>query len=149
MTSVQPRPKADQRRFAPFPLYWQPNRELWRYFIVNSELFGCEWRGSVADDAYEQVIVRKDKNPGYQGFFYTFPDAKEYSTKDLYRPHPTLPDHWVYYGRADNIIVFSNGEKLNPASIETIMMRHPAFSSRWNTPRARIPRSLSTVSCRQ
>jgi thioester reductase-like protein len=126
MTSVQPRPKADQRRFAPFPLYWQPNRELWRYFIVNSELFGCEWRGSVADDAYEQVIVRKDKNPGYQGFFYTFPDAKEYSTKDLYRPHPTLPDHWVYYGRADNIIVFSNGEKLNPASIETIMMRHPA-----------------------
>jgi len=70
------------------------------------------------------VIVRKDKDPGFQGFFYTFPDAKEYDTKDLYRPHPTLEDHWMYHGRSDNIIVFSNGEKLNPISIEDIMMDH-------------------------
>lgn len=69
--------------------------------------------------------MRKAKEPGYQGFFYTFPDAKEYRTKDLYKPHPTLPDHWIYQGRADNIIVFSNGEKLNPVSIEHIMMDHP------------------------
>lgn len=111
-------------RFTPFPIYWQPKPELWRYFIYNSELFGCEWRESAEEHAYEQVIVRKDKNPGCQGFFYTFPDAKEYRTKDLYKPHPSLPDHWIYHGRADNIIVFSNGEKLNPASIENIMMEH-------------------------
>lgn len=71
------------------------------------------------------MIVRKDKDPGYQGFFYTFPQAKEYSTKDLFKPHPSLPDHWIYHGRADNIIVFSNGEKLNPVSIEKTMMGHP------------------------
>ncbi|KAG7284581.1 hypothetical protein NEMBOFW57_010959 [Staphylotrichum longicolle] len=113
--------------FTPFPIYWQPKPELWRYFIYNSELFGCEWRESTEEHAYEQVIVRKDKNPGCQGFFYTFPDAKEYRTKDLYKPHPSLPDHWIYHGRADNIIVFSNGEKLNPASIENIMMEHPGI----------------------
>ena len=117
----------DRTRFTPFPIYWQPKPELWRYFIYNSELFGCEWREPAEEHAYEQVIVRKAKEPGCQGFFYTFPDAKEYRTKDLYKPHPSLPDHWIYHGRADNIIVFSNGEKLNPASIENIMMEHPGI----------------------
>ena len=43
----------------------------------------------------------------------------------MYEPHPAEPDNWIYQGRADNIIVFSNGEKLNPASIETILMNDP------------------------
>ncbi|AEO67434.1 e1d19424-68e3-4b8d-b354-183af06ce9e3 [Thermothielavioides terrestris] len=111
--------------FTPFPFYWQPDQKLWRYFIFNSELFGCEWRESAEPNVYELVVVRKDKHPGYQGFFYTFPDANEYRTKDLYMPHPSLPDHWIYHGRADNIIVFSNGEKLNPVDIEVRMMDHP------------------------
>ncbi|KAL2161080.1 hypothetical protein VTH06DRAFT_8793 [Thermothelomyces fergusii] len=111
--------------FAPYPFYWQTNPELWRYFVFNSELFGCEWRRATDEDAYEQVIVRKDRDPGIQGIFYTFPEAREYSTKDLFRPHPSLPDHWMYCGRADNTIVFSNGEKLNPASIESILTGHP------------------------
>ncbi|KAK3936324.1 hypothetical protein QBC46DRAFT_452805 [Diplogelasinospora grovesii] len=112
--------------FTPFPIYWQDRPELWQWFIINSDLFGCEWRKVEGEeDVYEQVIVRKEKHPGYQGFFYTFPDATEYSTKDLYRPHPTLPDHWIYHGRADNVIVFSNGEKLNPVTIEEIITDHP------------------------
>ncbi|KAB5562844.1 hypothetical protein GE09DRAFT_1172045 [Coniochaeta sp. 2T2.1] len=112
--------------FAPYPLYWQPNPELWRWFIFNSEVFGCDWRKTDEDSVSEQVIVRKDKDPGLQGFFYTFPDTTEYNTRDLYRKHPTLPDHWIYHGRSDNIIVFSNGEKLNPISIEAIVVAHPA-----------------------
>ncbi|KAK3988746.1 putative dehydrogenase [Cladorrhinum sp. PSN332] len=111
--------------FTPFPIYWQPNPELWQYFIINSDLFSCDWRRTADDDAFEQVIIRKGKEPGYLGFFYTFPELQEYSTKDLYLPHPTLKNHWIYQGRCDNILVFSNGEKLNPVSIEGIMMDHP------------------------
>ncbi|KAK1830460.1 hypothetical protein QBC39DRAFT_434846 [Podospora conica] len=111
--------------FTPFPVYWQEDHRLWQYFIYNSEYFGYEWRRTADEKAYEQVMVRKAKEPGYQGFFYTFPNLKEYSTKDLYRPHPTLADHWIYHGRSDNIIVFTNGEKLNPISIENTMMNHP------------------------
>ncbi|KAM7205204.1 hypothetical protein V8F20_003341 [Naviculisporaceae sp. PSN 640] len=111
--------------FAPFPIYWQENEDLWQYFIFNSENFGCEWRKTDEEGVFEQVVVRKDKHPGYQGFFYTFPSLKEYSTKDLYKPHPTLKDHWIFCGRADNIIVFSNGEKLNPVRIEELVMGHP------------------------
>lgn len=86
---------------------------------------GYDWRATGEEDVFEQVVVRKDKHPGLQGFFYTFPDDDEYFTKDLYKPHPTLPNHWIYYGRADNIIVFSNGEKLNPVTIEEIISDHP------------------------
>ncbi|KAJ9484438.1 hypothetical protein VN97_g8930 [Penicillium thymicola] len=101
---------------------------MWPWFIIPSDVIGIEWR-LVGDDTYEQVIVRKDKHPGLQGCFYTFPELDEFSTKDLYRPHPTLADHWTYVGRADDIIVFSTGEKLNPVSIEGAIMGHPAVFS--------------------
>ncbi|GAP86953.1 putative nonribosomal peptide synthetase [Rosellinia necatrix] len=115
--------------FVPFPIYLQPDSKLWQYFIINSEEFGADWRKvNGENDVYRLVIVRKDKNPGLQGFFYTFPDLNEYDTKDLYKPHPTLADHWIYYGRSDNIIVFSNGEKLNPVTIEEIVSDHPELS---------------------
>ncbi|KAI1364341.1 hypothetical protein F5Y08DRAFT_217449 [Xylaria arbuscula] len=114
--------------FGTFPVYYHEDRESWAYFKFNSEHFGAEWR-PYHDDAYELVIVRKDKKPGWQGFFYTFPELDEYSTKDLYKRHPTFPDFWIYYGRADNIIVFSNGEKLNPVTIEEIIQDHPGVAA--------------------
>ncbi|KAH8193913.1 hypothetical protein TruAng_011919 [Truncatella angustata] len=110
----------------PWPYFIQPNPELWQYFIINSDLMGADWRKTDEEDVYEQVVIRQDEKPGVQGFFYTFPNDYEYYTKDLYKPHPTLPHHWIYYGRADNIIVFSNGEKLNPVTIEEIVSDHPA-----------------------
>lgn len=121
-----PDPLTRVARFAAFPLYWQPNRKLWQWYIINSDIFGCDWRQSKDDPSiYEQFILRKSKDPGMQGFFHTFPELNEYGTKDLYRKHPTLPDHWLYVGRADDIIVFSNGEKLNPVTMEGIIMGHP------------------------
>ncbi|KAI1380798.1 nonribosomal peptide synthetase [Hypoxylon crocopeplum] len=110
-----------------FPVYVQSNPDLWHYFVINSDVFGAEWRkAEVGDDGvYRLVIVRKSKTPGYQGCFYTFPDNEEYDTGDLYKSHPTLPDYWLYVGRSDNIIVFSNGEKLNPVTIEEQIEQHP------------------------
>jgi thioester reductase-like protein len=99
--------------------------ELWQYFIIDSERMGIEWHPTDEQDVFEQVIVRKSKQPGLQSCFYTFPDLDEYRTKDLYKLHPQQPNHWIYYGRADNIIVFSNGEKLNPITIERIVEGHP------------------------
>ncbi|RYC58014.1 hypothetical protein CHU98_g8197, partial [Xylaria longipes] len=115
--------------FLPFPIYMQPDPKLWQYFIIHSEDFGADWRKVEGeDDVYRLVSVRKSKHPGLLGFFYTFPELNEYDTKDLYKPHPTLPDHWRYLGRSDDIIVFSNGEKLNPVSIEGIVSDHPEIN---------------------
>jgi thioester reductase-like protein/aryl carrier-like protein len=107
------------------PYYTQPDSSLWEWFIVPTELLGIEWR-PFGEDTYEQVFIRQNKgHPGVQGCFYIFPELDEYSTKDLYRPHPTLPNHWTYVGRADDIIVFSTGEKLNPTTIEGAVIGHP------------------------
>lgn len=117
--------------WAPFPSYTTSDPYLWQYFHHNPDVFGCEFRKHAGEeDVYELVVVRQEQNknhPGLQGVFYTFPELQEWSTKDLYRPHPTLADHWIYHGRADNIIVFSNGEKLNPVTIEEIVCDHPAL----------------------
>ncbi|KAH9998549.1 nonribosomal peptide synthetase [Xylariaceae sp. FL0662B] len=92
--------------FSPFPTYVQPNPKLWQYFIINSKLFGADWRKlDDEDDLHRLVIARKGRFPGYQGCFYTFPDLQEYDTKDLYKPHPTVP--------------------LNPTTIEELVECHP------------------------
>ncbi|KAK1992606.1 thioester reductase domain-containing protein [Colletotrichum falcatum] len=111
---------------APLPYFFQKNPDLWQWFIIDSDRLGVDWRRASGedDDVYEQVLVRREGNP-LQGIFHTFPDADEYNTRDLYRKHPTLPDHWAFHGRSDNIIVFSNGEKLNPVTIEDAVAGHP------------------------
>lgn len=98
---------------------------MWQWFAFRFDDGGCEWRKQGDEDLYEQVIVRQGKEPGLQAFFYTFPEKDEISTNDLYRPHPTLPNHWMHQGRVDDLIVFSNGEKLHPATIEDIVGAHP------------------------
>ncbi|KAI1371417.1 acetyl-CoA synthetase-like protein [Hypoxylon crocopeplum] len=112
--------------FALLPQYFQTNYKLWQWFVFDSDALGADWR-QVEDskEAYRLFLVRKDKHPGAQGIFYTFPDTDEYDTKDMYKPHPTEPHHWIYHGRSDNIIVFSNGEKLNPVTIEETVVDHP------------------------
>ncbi|KAJ5280023.1 hypothetical protein N7478_005395 [Penicillium angulare] len=106
-----------------YPVYFQSNTKLWNYFVYDDETFGAEYR-PYGENTFEQVIIRRDKNPGMQGIFCTFPELNEYYTKDLYRPHPTIPHLWRHSGRADDVIVFSNGEKLNPVSIESAVSTH-------------------------
>lgn len=90
---------------------------------------GAVWRcRDEKEGIYEHFIRRKDPNdPVDQPLFYTFPELTEWSTGDLYKKHPTLPDHWIYHGRADNIIVFSSGEKFNPVTVEDAIMGDSAI----------------------
>lgn len=60
-----------------------------------------------------------------QGLFYSFPNIDEYHTGDLYEQHPKYPNLWKHCGRTDDVIVFSNGEKLNPVTIEHTVSKHP------------------------
>lgn len=57
-----------------------------------------------------------------------FPDAEIWRTRDLFKPHPTKPGLWRFYGRADDIVVLSNGEKFNPVPSETQIAAHPLLS---------------------
>ncbi|GKZ23398.1 putative NRPS-like protein biosynthetic cluster [Aspergillus brasiliensis] len=93
-------------------------RTDWRYLHINPQM-GAELR-HVADQYYELVIVRSPETERHQLTFTIFPDLQEYHTKDLFvrHPDPSKPDLWRWSSRADDVIVFLNGEKTNPVSME-------------------------------
>lgn len=101
--------------------------EDWQYYGF-SPCLGAEFRHQW-EDLYEMVIVRKKEYESSQPIFKTFPDLQEYSMKDVYSQHPTKPGLWRYRGRSDDVIVFSNGEKINPVTMEEIVSRHRDFSA--------------------
>lgn len=75
----------------------------------------------VSEGLCELVFVRESEKERHQGAFCTFPDLQEYRMKDLYEEHPTKPGLWKYQGRMDDVVVLSNGEKVNPRSAEQIL----------------------------
>ncbi|CRG84906.1 hypothetical protein PISL3812_02079 [Talaromyces islandicus] len=100
--------------------------EDWAYHSV-SPLVKHEYR-HVSGDLYEQVIVRDPELDVYQAVFGTFPELNEFSTKDLFSKHPTKDNLWLHRGRADDIIVFSTGEKLQPVDIENKISANQAIT---------------------
>ncbi|CAI7667563.1 unnamed protein product [Penicillium bialowiezense] len=95
----------------------------WGYFEW-SEAYGIDMQ-DIGEGVFEMVIPRQENARDFKGIYHTFPDINEYPTKDLYTHHPTNPKMWKYYGRKDDVIVLSNGEKFNPVNMETIIAGHP------------------------
>ena len=98
--------------------------EDWKYTQFHPEL-GLELR-QVSDDAYELYAVRDPDKVDQQPTFTIFPTAQEYASRDLFVRHPSKPDLWSWHARADDIIVFLNGEKTNPISMEQHIVSHNA-----------------------
>ncbi|KAI1212601.1 putative NRPS-like enzyme [Annulohypoxylon truncatum] len=85
----------------------------------------------VADGTYELVIRRDEALADTQPAFSMRGQDKleEYRTKDLFERHPTVSDAWRWRARADDIIVFLNGEKTNPVTMEQhIVAQNPELS---------------------
>ncbi|CZR62914.1 related to nonribosomal peptide synthetase MxcG (component of the myxochelin iron transport regulon) [Phialocephala subalpina] len=76
---------------------------------------------------FELVIDKDDRTSKYQPVFQVFPGIKEYRTRDLYSANANAPGWWKYRGRADDLIVLSNGEKINPIPMENIIRSHPSI----------------------
>ncbi|TGO22161.1 hypothetical protein BPAE_0180g00040 [Botrytis paeoniae] len=93
---------------SPFPnIYKSGERpaEDWKYQCTHPAA-GLEYRVFSDDDQlYEAVIVRNSDPEFEQPVFKLYPDLKEYSTKDLFSPHPTKQVLWTYRGRTDDMIL--------------------------------------------
>ncbi|KAJ6594686.1 acetyl-CoA synthetase-like protein [Mycena capillaripes] len=63
--------------------------------------------------------------PTHQVAIENLPDAKGYSTKDLFEKHPKKPDLYRIVGRLDDVLIMANGEKTVPGPMEDIMMASP------------------------
>ncbi|KII90166.1 hypothetical protein PLICRDRAFT_40364 [Plicaturopsis crispa FD-325 SS-3] len=57
-------------------------------------------------------------------------DGKDaYASSDLLAQHPTRPHLWKVYGRADDQITLSSGEKTNPVPLEGLLLKDPLITS--------------------
>ena len=92
--------------------------EDWKFVEFHPEL-GIEFR-HVAEDMHELYVVLDKAREATQPTFTLFPDLHEYGSRDLFVRHPSKhKSHlWSWRARADDIIVFLNGEKTNPISME-------------------------------
>ncbi|CAK4026524.1 acetyl- synthetase [Lecanosticta acicola] len=101
----------------------------WEYHNYHPCL-GIEYRLQEGSNGLaELVFVRNTASQRHQGAFWTFPDFQEYPMKDLYEQHPSNADCWRYRGRLDDIIVLSNGEKINPTAAERLIAREETVQS--------------------
>ncbi|KAF7340998.1 Acetyl-CoA synthetase-like protein [Mycena sanguinolenta] len=59
------------------------------------------------------------------------PDVKGYSTKDLFKRHPTKPDLYRMrvVGRLDDVITMANGEKTVPGPMEELILTCPSIDA--------------------
>jgi thioester reductase-like protein len=92
--------------------------KYWRYLHIHPRM-GAEMR-HVANEEHELVLVSKPDLKALQFVFTVFPNKQEYHTNDLFvrHPDPDKLDLWRWTARADDVIVFLNGEKTNPVSME-------------------------------
>ncbi|KAL4807921.1 hypothetical protein BDV18DRAFT_168140 [Aspergillus unguis] len=97
--------------------------EDWMYFEWNDTY--CITMEDTGEGTSELVIPRRENSGQIHGIFHTFPDKNEYHSNDLFVQHPDNPRLWRYHGRRDDVMVLSNGEKLNPVTLEQIVASHP------------------------
>lgn len=104
-------------------------QEEWEYMRFGAQA-GIEFRPH-SEGLYEMVIVRKPELEGCQAVFELFPHLDEYSTKDLFSPHPDpqKSDFWLCHGRTDDVLVLLNAEKFNPTLMEKIIESSPDVKS--------------------
>ena len=101
----------------------------WEYFSVNSVI--NTYMRPVEDGTYELLVLVRPQNSGYSlhlsnMIFLQQATSKcpprvlndkvdgvdAYATNDLLERHPMRPGLWKIYGRVDDQIMLSNGEKV-------------------------------------
>lgn len=100
------------------------SREDWHWFAFHP-YSGFEFK-EVEPGVYEHWIHRNEHWEAFQGIFHTSVHKNSINLKDLYVRHPTNPYLYAHHGRNDNIIVLSNGYKIQPLNMEAIITTHIA-----------------------
>lgn len=95
----------------------------WKYMHVHPSMH-VDFRFQ-SDHLYEAYIKKSLVQEEEQPVFKVFPHLQEYSSGDLFSPHPSEPHLWQYHGRADDMLVFASGEKFHPAAVENHIVQHP------------------------
>nr|WGM49229.1 carboxylic acid reductase [Boreostereum vibrans] len=106
-----------------------PTVDTWQWFHISRQLTVELLPQEESDDLFEVCIVRTEYfQPNVTNS--TSSDGRPmYRTSDLLQRHPTEPTLYRVYGRADDQIMLSTGEKTNPGPLESILMQDPHVAS--------------------
>lgn len=105
-------------------LQLQNDPDAWEYLCFSPQEGSMDFREQTPG-IYELILVRQPDTWEQHPIWYTFPDKKEYATKDLWHKHPTKPNHYFYEGRVDDLIVYKNVSKFNPLGFEEQLRGNP------------------------
>jgi len=97
--------------------------EHWKFMHIHPPT-NIEFRHQ-SDNLHEAFVKRNPDFEDEQPVFKVFPDLQEFSSGDLFSPHPLDPQLWQYCGRTDDMQVFSSGELYHPVTVEQRISRHP------------------------
>ncbi|KAF5353868.1 hypothetical protein D9756_007248 [Leucocoprinus leucothites] len=105
-----------------------PPPEGWEYFKISSHSNPVFVEHDKEADVY-QLLIKSTASHTPAVTNTMSENVKAYDTNDLVIRHPTNPTLMKIFGRADDQIMHSTGEKTNPVPMETIINRHPMIQS--------------------
>ncbi|KAF2087179.1 putative NRPS-like enzyme [Saccharata proteae CBS 121410] len=96
--------------------------DAWNYIRIYENIRPFVYMKPVGDNTYESVYLH-----GHPALLVSNSDdpPMSYHSKDLFTPHPTLPDRWKYVSRDDDRITLLNGEKVMPLTMEGRIREDP------------------------
>lgn len=105
----------------------EPLGDKWEYFYLSPSIHVklLPWE---IPDVFELIVAETCE---YMPILAScqIDGKKAYETRDLLIRHPRDPDLWKVYGRCDDQIMLSTGEKTNPGPIEYIFCKDPRILS--------------------
>lgn len=125
-SSCAPGPFADTITRETFPLpELAKSPEDWQYHEFNPN-FKHEMRPYDEHTAtFELVVLADESTRGAAPVYHNLPGESPFFTKDLFTKHPTKQNLYRFYGRRDDILVLSNGEKVSPIPLEQHVQGSP------------------------
>ncbi|OBT57643.1 NRPS-like protein [Pseudogymnoascus sp. 24MN13] len=87
--------------------------KVWNYLRPSATLIPFLRWESRGLDLFELVVL-----DGWPSKVATNRSDGSYATKDLFTPHPSIPNAWKYSARLDDTIALLNGEKVGPTDME-------------------------------
>ncbi|GMG13179.1 unnamed protein product [Aspergillus oryzae] len=102
-----------------------PQPGEWQYLEPNPAEECDMQRVEEGSGLYELVLHQDEKFSGRRTLSHTFPDVKEWRTKDLFTPHPTKAGLWQFHSRTDDLIALGTSAKVFPVPMETALQGDP------------------------
>lgn len=88
---------------------------FWNYLEFFENIRPYIWMKPIGDSLYECVYLAG--HPALTTSNSSEPPGSFHS-KDVFTPHPTIPNRWKYASRLDDRVTLANGEKVLPLPIE-------------------------------